>query len=148
MKSLANNDNRISKSIAPKVLVTGDVLFEVVGDILITSLISECYTPNDATASTLQYSVTTNEGQTQTISSVNSSLANAIKGTTLTLVGNALANMPVISASGVELNTSAGGIRVPPGQIKVIIGVGSTTGTWTHYLSYEPLEENAYVIAH
>jgi len=148
MKSLAGNDNKLSKSLAPKVLVNGDVLFTVVGDILVNSLISECYTANDATASTLQYSVTTGEAQTQTISAASPSLASAIKGTTLTLAGNSLTNAPILSVSGVGLNTTARGIRVPPGEIKAVVGVGSTTGTWVHYLSYEPLEENAYVIAH
>jgi len=48
-----------SKVVTPpiKVMTTVDVIFNVVGDIQILSLYSECYSANGAAASTLQYSV-------------------------------------------------------------------------------------------
>jgi hypothetical protein len=45
----------------------------------------------------------------------------------------------------VLLNTSSRGVRVPAGAIKIVIAVGSTTGTWRHYLRWEPLELNTTV---
>lgn len=130
-----------------KVMVNGDVLFSVVGDIQLLSLVSECYTANNATASTLQYSFTTSLAQTQTLSAASATLASAIAGTAVIMNGAALTDAPVIYASGVGLNTTARGIRLPSGSLKVVIGVGSTTGTWAHYLRYEPLSSGSYAIA-
>lgn len=138
--------DHITKTSA-KVMVNGDVIFTVVGDVQILSLISECITANNATASTLQYSVTTALAQTQTITGVSGVLTNAIAGTTIVTPGAALTDIPIISASGVTLNTTARGIRIPPGSITTVIGVGSTTGTWQHYVRWEPLEDGAYIIA-
>lgn len=128
-----------------KVIVNNDLLFTVVGDIQIISLFSECYTTNDATASTLQYKVV-NGGNTTTISGVSASMANAATLETFILNGAALTDAPIkTSNSGVGLNTTARGIRVPNAStIRVNIGVGSTTGTWKHYIKYEPLEYGAF----
>ncbi|MDD4971844.1 MAG: hypothetical protein PHT07_20660 [Paludibacter sp.] len=136
-------------STTPKVMVTGDIIFNTIGDVLVYAMLSECYTANDATASTIQYSVTNNTTTTsQTISAASASLANAAKGvSTLTQLG-ALTNAPAISnASGVGA-FPWGAIRVAGNSsIKTVIGVGSTTGTWKHYVRWEPLENGAYITA-
>ena len=141
-----NGSDHLCKT-GPKVMVNGDTIFNVVGDIQIVGLVSECYIDNGATASTLQYSVTTARSQTQTISGASASLANAIAGTTVSIDGSALSTAPNLSVSGVGLDQTARGIRCPTGAIKVVVGVGSTTGTWKHYIRYEPLEYGAYVTA-
>jgi hypothetical protein len=129
-------------------MVNGDTIFNVVGDIQVLSLVSECYTDNNATASTLQYSVTTARAVTQTLSAASTSLANKTAGTTVALAAAAtLAEGLIVSDSGVSINTASRGVRVPNGAIKTVIGVGSTTGTWKHYLRWEPLEEGSYVTA-
>lgn len=129
-----------------KVMVNGDTLFNVHGDIQILSLISECYTDNNATASTLQYSVTTERAATQTLSNASASLASKAAGATVALAAaSSLAENPIVSDSGVSVNTASRGVHCPTGAIKSVIGVGSTTGTWKHYLRYEPLEDGAYV---
>jgi hypothetical protein len=135
-------------STSTKVMVNGDTLFNTVGDVLIYALASECYTANGATASTLQYSVTNNTTATaQTISIASASLANAAIGVSTLAQLGALTNAPVVTtASGVGA-FPWGAIRVPGNSsVKVVIGVGSTTGTWRHYVRYEPLEDGAYVV--
>jgi hypothetical protein len=136
-----------SKSPVANVMTNGDTIFTVTGDILIFGLASECYTANGATASTLQYSVTNANGTT-TISGASASLANVAIGVSVIAQLGALANAPVVSsASGVGV-FPWGAVRVPGGStIKLVIGVGTTTGTWKHYLTYKRFESGAFVIA-
>lgn len=132
------------------VMSNGLVIFNVVGDIQILSLVSECYTDNNATASTLRYNVTASNGTSATISAASTSLASLTAGYAVALTAaSGLAEAPTISTNnaGVVLNTASRGVRIPRGTINLIIGVGSTTGTWRHYLKYEPLEAGAYVTA-
>lgn len=129
-----------------KVMVNGDTIFTVVGDILITNLVSECKTANGATATTIQYQSVPTVGSTVNISGASASIASVAAGATLTLDGGSLATAPILSASGASLAQTARGIQVPEGTIKLVVGVGSTTGTWRHYLRYKPLESGAYVI--
>jgi hypothetical protein len=131
-----------------KVMVTGDTLFKSIGDVLITAIFSECYTANNATASTLQYSVTNDATATsQTISGVSASLASAAIGVSVIPALGALTNVPVVSnAAGVGA-FPWGAIRVAgSSSIKSIVGVGSTTGTWKHYIRWEPLEDGAILV--
>lgn len=130
-----------------KVMVNADALFTAVGDVQIRSLWSECYTANNATASTLQYQITPTVGTASTISGATTTLASAIAGTVVVMDGATLAAVPTITASGVALNTTARGVIFKSGVLKTVIGVGSTTGTWKHYIKWEPLEEGAYVYA-
>lgn len=135
-----------AKSVAAKVMVNADVLFTITGKVQITSLTSECITANDATASTLQYSITTAGGST-TISGASASLASAAAGVTAIWDGTVLATAPALTtATGVGLALPTKGIRSPSGTITAVIGVGSTTGTWIHSISYVPLEANAYIV--
>lgn len=129
-----------------KVMVNGDTLFTAVGDVQITSLWSECYTANGATATTLQYSITPTTGTATTISGASASLANAVAGTVVSLNGAALADAPNLYATGVGLNSTGRGIIFRSGTLTSTVGVGSTTGTWKHYLQYTPLEPGAYVV--
>lgn len=129
-----------------KVMVTADNLFTAVGDVQILSLHSECYTVNGATASTVQYKLTPTTGTATTISGASASLANAAAGAVVVMDGSTLAAAPTVSATGVALNTTARGVIFKDGTLSIVVGVGSTTGTWKHYLRYEPLEDGAYVI--
>ena len=125
----------------------GILFLQYLGIFLIYGLASECYTANGATASTLQYSVTNANGTT-TISGASASLANAAIGVSVIAQLGALANAPTVtSASGVGV-FPWGAIRIPGGStIRLVVGVGSTVGTWRHYLRYEPFEFGATVTA-
>lgn len=131
---------------AEKVMVNGDVIFTAVGDCRITNLFSECITANNATASTLQYRITPTTGSAATISGASATLANATIGTTVLLDGTALSTAPTITPSGVSFATVNRGIIFRSGTMSIVVGVGSTTGTWRHYIRYEPLEVGAYII--
>lgn len=122
------------------VMTNGLTLFTVAGGpIEIMALVSICATANDATASTLQYSVTPTVGSAQTISGASASLANATAGASVTLAGTALATAALYNANGPNLIANPGTIMAPAGTITAVIGTGSTTGTWTHYIRYKPL---------
>jgi len=140
-----NVQQEISVTSAIGVMTNGMTLFTAVGDIEILDLWSECITANGVTASTLQYAVTATGLAQQTISGASASLASATSGTIVALDGTALATAPNIYTTGVGLGQTARGINMLGGLIQAIIGVGSTTGTWRHYLRYRPLEAGATV---
>lgn len=128
-----------------KVIVNGDVLFTVAnGPIEILSLQSVCITANDTTASTLQYRHDPTDGASTTISGASSSLASAAAGATVTLQGTALSTVPTLTANGACLGATRG-IVVQSGTIEAVVGTGSTTGTWKHYIRYRPLSPTATV---
>lgn len=128
----------VARTVTPAVMVNGATIFTVTGGpIRIITLFSVCQVANDATASTLQYSVTPTVGTATTISGASTTLASVAAGTVVS-IGSALATGAAISTTGVGLLPASLAI-VPPGTIKLVIGVGSTTGTWLHYLRYEPL---------
>jgi hypothetical protein len=131
---------------APAVMVNGDTLFTVTnGPILIQGLVSICVTANNGTASTLQYSITPTIGAgAQTISAASGSLASAAAGASVSLVGTALSTAASLNANGPNLGMNAL-IVCPSGTIRIVVGVGSTTGTWAHYLNYMPMTSNASV---
>ena len=131
---------------ATKVMVNNDIVFTAVGDVQIVDLVSECVTANNATASTIQYSITPTIGTATTISGASATLASAAAGATVSLVGDALATAPVVASTGVGLSQTSRGIWFPTGTLKLVIGVGSTTGTWKHYLRYIAREDGAYVV--
>ena len=135
------------------VMSNGLAIFTTTGDVMFKSLVAECYTGNDSTASTLQWSVTAN-GATATISGTSNSLASLPKGTAISInlagstPANALSDTPTISTNAAGVVASPwGDLRVPGGAtIKLIIGTGSTTGTWAHYIEYRQLESGAIVL--
>jgi|CXWL01.1.fsa_nt_gi hypothetical protein len=133
------------------VMVNGNTVFTVAGGpIQIVDLVSICVTANDATASTLQWQSVPTVGTATTLSGASASLASATAGTTVRLAPTALSTAPVIvaaAAGGVQLGTNvANSIDIKDGTIKLVIGVGSTTGTWRHVLRYKPLSPSATVL--
>ncbi len=127
------------------VMSNGLTIFNSTGDVLIVNLQSECITSNNATATTIQYAIT-GTGLTQvTISGVSASIANYPAGNVISLDGTSLATAPNLYAFGVGLGQTARGIIYPAGIISLIVGVGSTTGTWKHYIRYRPIEPGAIV---
>lgn len=140
-----------AKSETAKVIANGDILFNVTGDVVITNIISECYTANDATASTLQYQVVTGAASpaTQTITNASASLANAAVGTVVAALSFPnLTTIPSVAANGVLPGIQDNiGVRTSGGTIRAVVGVGSTTGTWKHYVYYRQLEPHAQIVA-
>lgn len=134
-----------------KVMVNGDTIFTISnGPILIQELVSVCQTANDATASTLQYKSNPNGGATAaTISGASASLANAGSRACVRLHPTALTTAPAViaaSAGGASLGLNVGNrVVVQDGTISIVVGVGSTTGKWKHYLRYRPLSPTANV---
>lgn len=125
---------------AAATITNGQTLFTVAGGpIEVMGLVSICATANDATASTLQYSATPTSGSAQTISGASASLASAAAGASVTLAGTALSTAALLNANGPNLIANPGTVMVPAGTITAVVGVGSTTGTWAHYLRYKPL---------
>jgi len=131
----------------PAVMTNGLTVFNVTGDVLVFALLSECYTANGATASTLQYSATNNTTTTSaTMSGASASLANAAIGVSVIAQLGALSNAPTVTtASGVGV-FPWGAVRIPGNSsIKLVIGTGSTTGTWAHYIHWQPLQDGAII---
>lgn len=155
-KALSSADVSSVTAVIPSAAVTGAAvisngltLFTVAGGpIEIEELLSICQTANDTTASTLQYqSAGTLGSTTQTISGATTTLASAAAGTSVIMQGTALTTAPVINANGAGITAVNGSIVVPAGTIKAVVGVGSTTGTWKHYIRYRPLAPGATVTA-
>ena len=138
-KGTANLQERVALKSAA-VMTNGLTLFTIAGGpIKIEALFSICVTNNDVTASTLQYNVTPTSGSAQTISAASASLASATAGASVTLAGTALSTAALLNANGPNLIANPGTVMAPAGTITAVVGVGSTTGTWAHYLRYKPL---------
>lgn len=124
---------------AAAVMVSGADIFTVTGGpIEILALGAICVTANDGTASTLQYRADGTDGSATTITGASASLASAAAGTIVAAVPGTLATAPAVYANGVGINGTVG-IIVPAGIIEIVIGTGSTTGTWKHFMRYRPL---------
>ena len=140
-----------SAATAAKVMVNSDVIFTVVGGpIAIVELVSVCVTVNDATASTIQYKSTPVTGTAATISGATTSIAAATTGAgaSVRLTPTALSTAPVIIASTASVSlglVAQNKIVVQEGTISLVVGIGSTTGTWRHFLTYLPMGPNVYV---
>lgn len=135
---------------AATTLVNGATHFTIAGgSISIIDLMAYCITPNDATASTLQWSSTPTLGSAKTISGASASLANAAAGAAVVLNQATLATAPdLITAAngGVAIGANvANKIIVHPGVITGVVGVGSTTGTWEIHMRYKPLARGVTV---
>lgn len=131
---------------SPATMVNGQTIFTVTGaPILIFGLVSICATSNNGTASTLQYSITPTVGAgAQTISAASASLASAAAGASVSLIGTALSTAANLNANGPNLGMTAP-IFCPPGAITMVVGVGSTTGTWEHRIYYWTLGDSVQV---
>lgn len=123
------------------VMVTGTTIFTIAGGpIFIDELLSLCLTPNDTTASTLQWSADGTVGAATTFTGASASLASAIAGSMAVCNFTALSTAPDLITAGVGLaSIKTRGIIVPAGIITTTIGVGSTTGTWNHFMRWRPL---------
>lgn len=132
-------------------MVNGTDIFNISGGpIVITELISYCITANDATASTLQWQADGTVGAATAITAASATLASAIAGTAVAMLFTATSTAPSIYTAGVGISraaTTAAGMLVPAGIIEMVIGVGSTTGTWRHYMRYRPLARGITVTA-
>jgi hypothetical protein len=140
-KSLATN--------TPATLVNGTTIFRVVGGpILITQLVSYCMTTCDATASTLQWSADGDVGAATTITGASAALTSFAAGGVINCNLSALTTPPVITGTqGVVLSgITTTGIIIPAGIITTVVGIGSTTGKWLHYMRYMPMAPQAYAI--
>ena len=106
-------------------------------------------TANDATASTMQWQSVPTVGTATTISGATATLASATAGSAVYLAPATLATAPTIvtaAGGGLLLSIQTNKIIVKDGTIKLVIGVGSTTGTWRHVLRYKPLSPSATVV--
>jgi hypothetical protein len=133
-------------------LVTATTVFTVAGGpIKLLELISVCESLCDATASTLQWSADGSAtGQAAaTFTGASASLANFAAGGMVYCNFAALTTAPVItSTTGVALSSVVTtGIIVQAGIITTTIATGSTTGTFRHYLRYQPLARGVTVTA-
>lgn len=153
-QAVASDDVSGIAAMAPTSAVTGAAiisngltLFNVTGGpVQITALLSICQTANDGTASTVQYQSNGTLGTTtQTISGASASLASVAAGVSVVLQGTALSTSPVVNTNGAGLAETTG-IIAPAGTLKAVVGVGSTTGTWKHYIRYTPLVSGATVV--
>ena len=126
---------------AAQLLVTGTTLLTVTGGpILIEALAMVCVVGGDATAATVQFSITPTSGSAQTISGASAAVTSSAAGASVTLAGTALATAALLNANGPNLIANPGTIFCPAGTIKMIIGSGPTvTGTWATYIRYRPL---------
>ncbi len=125
-------------------MVNGDTVFTVSGGpILIVDLYSLCITANGAVASTMQWQSVPTVGSAATFSGASGSLISAAAGGSVRLQPTILTTaMTYVAAAsgGMQVPIAqTGGIIVNAGTIKLVIGVGSATGTWKHYLRYKPL---------
>ncbi len=132
------------------VMVNATTIFTITGGpIILNQLISECVTANNATASTLQWSATPTGLSAQTFSAATATLASAAVGTLVVLNFTSLATAPDIRLGGVALSgvisATTIGFLILPGIITTVIGVGSTTGTWRHYLRFTPMRPSCVV---
>lgn len=144
-QAIKASQERIAKKDAA-VMVNGDVLFTVAGGpVQVLALISICKTANGATASTIKYVATPTVGTATDISAASASLANAAAGASVCLDGTSFATAATLSATGPNIATNNSSVIVPEGTIKVTVAVGSTTGTWEHYLRYKPLANGVVV---
>ena len=130
---------------AAATMVNATTVFTIAGGpIMILQLGALCITTNNGTASTLQWSADGTDGAATTITGASATLANAAAGTIVAAVPGTLATAPSIYANGVGIAGTVP-IIVPAGIITIVIGVGSTTGTWRQFMRYRPLKEGVTV---
>jgi hypothetical protein len=133
------------------VMVNGTDVFTIAGGpIVVFDLISVCVTANGATASTLQWQADGTDGSAATFTGVSASLANKAAGTIVATLFTATSTAPGVYDNGVGISraaTTSAGMIVPAGIIEMVIGTGSTTGTWRHYMRYRPLTRGIVVTA-
>lgn len=135
-------------------LVDGTTAFTVSGGpIRITDLISYVIVGGDAAASTLKWNADGTVGAATDFTGASGSLANLAAGGIVYCNFTTLATAPVITqTAGVALwgptTSTGGGIYIPAGIIKMVIGTANTTtATYKHYLRWIPLGPGVSVSA-
>lgn len=141
LEHLLQTMERNASTTTAAVMVTGTTIFTVAGaPILITELVSHCVTVCDGTASTLQWSADGTVGGAVTFTAASASLASFAAGGFVACNFTALSTAPDLTVASVGLaSVKTRGVIVMPGIITTTIGVGSTTGTFNHYMRYQPL---------
>lgn len=136
------------------ILTNNVTVFTVTGGpIRITDLVSYCIVGGDAAASTLKWAADGTVGAATDFTGASGSLANFAAGGIVYCNFTALNTAPVITGTaGVALfgptTSTGGGIYVPAGIIKMVIGTAdSTTGTYKHFLRWVPLGPGVSVSA-
>lgn len=132
---------KVASTSVAAVMVTGTTIFTVTGGpIFIDELVSLCLTANDATASTLQWSADGTVGAATTFTGASASLASFAAGGMVVCNFTALSTAPDLITAGVGLaSIKTRGIIVPAGIITTTIAVGSTTGTFNHFMRWRPM---------
>lgn len=147
---LNDNEEKTVKSGAA-VMVDGLDVFTVSGGpIVAIELISVCVTANNGTASTLQWRADGTDGSATTFTGASASLASLAAGNFVVTQFTAVTTAPAIYTHGVGITrptSTAHGMTIPAGIIEMVIGVGSTTGTWSHHLRYRPMAPGVTVTA-
>lgn len=135
-------------------LVDGTTAFTITGGpIRITDLVSYVIVGSDAAASTLKWAADGTVGSSTDFTGASGSLANLAAGGIVYCNFTTLSTAPVITqTNGVALygptTSTGGGIYVPAGIIKMVIGTANTsTATYKHYLRWLPLGPGTSVSA-
>jgi hypothetical protein len=135
-------------------LVDGTTVFTIAGGpIRITDLVSYVIVGADAAAATLQWTADGTVGAATTFTGASASLASLAAGGIVYANFTALNTALVITqTAGVALHgpttSTGGGIYVPAGVIKMVIGSGpTTTGTYKHFMRWVPLAPGVSVTA-
>jgi hypothetical protein len=140
---LDEQSERSVSTAAAAVMVNGTDVFRVEGGpIVILDLVSVCVTANNGTASTLQWQADGTDGSATTFTGASASLASVAAGTIVATLFTATTTAPSVYTAGVGISraaTTACGMIVPAGIIEYVIGTGSTTGTWRHFMRYRAL---------
>lgn len=133
--------SKVARTTVAAVMVTGTTIFTVTGGpIFIDELVSLSETLCDATASTLQWSADGTVGAAVTFTGASASLANFAAGGMAVCNFTAVTTAPDLITAGVGLaSVKTRGIIVPAGIITTTIAVGSTTGTWNHFMRWRPM---------
>jgi hypothetical protein len=147
--SVAAGGEQLSKTSAA-IMSNALTLFTVSGaPIEIVGLVSLCITPNGATASTVAYNSVPTVGTSTVIASACTTIASAPAGASITATGNAVAGSAqaaIYNANGPGFLGIPGGVFAPVGTITITVAVGSTTGTWQHFLRWKPMGVGASVV--
>jgi len=135
-------------SSATAVMVNADVLFTIAGGpIEVINLFSVVIADASGTASTLQYKYTHDTLGAATISGATGSLAAVTAGMMVTCQLTALNTAALVATEGATIfSTGPSRILLMPGTIDVVIGTGTTTATFKHYLTYRPLASGITVV--
>jgi hypothetical protein len=133
-------------------LVDGTTVFTVAGGpILVTHLLSYVIVGGDSTAATLKWNADGTVGAATDFTGASSAVTSLAAGGVVYCNFTTLATAPVITqTAGVALagptTSTGGGIYVPAGIIKMVIGSGPTvTATYQHFMRWIPLARGVTV---